>query len=421
MSTKQIALFVLGFIITAAVSSEEVATPGQFPPKEIQKKVRPLLKEVRAAQMAKNEKLVLSLAGQIVEHLGPWAANPNNVPKYHAQIKTHQPDEETVLALWRKINAKVKKNALWVEVPDGNPDKMKHGLRQAARPIIANAIMYNIDGFKTPNLLQFIKEGADYLLKLQRNNGLFPSPDLRGDDRHYTTYNKRALKKNPEALVEGWFVDDYRGELQFDHAVSGLAMLKAFQVTQDKKYLDSAIKAANWAISKELDTNWSYNAFSAWLLGETYQITGVQKYLFHAIEKLKLGVLPGLIDEGRWFDPINSRLIYHATNVRGMLAVYRNLEDNDLFKEVLRRKISIAVDNAARQIISNGASSATTSTVMLVEAMEIFGPNTEWQTALKINVNAAIDTSQKKGSTPIGVFLPRYIDYIKHSEQKNKQ
>ncbi len=395
--------------INLAQASDQVV-PGQFPPKEIQQKVRPLLKEIRVAQVAKNEKRVLNLAQQIIRHLGPWAANPQHAPNYFSPINPAAPNAQEVALLWKKISPKMKTNALWVVVPDGDPKQMSYGLRQAARPLLASIAVNNSALKDNSNLVEFITKGADYLVKLQRKNGLFPAPDLRGDDQIYTSFNKRTLKKNPDALVEGWFEDDHRGELQLDHAVSAIAMLKAFQLTKEQKYLKSAIAAADWAIAKELDTNWSYNSYSAWLLAEVYQQTGQPKYLFHAVEKIRLGVLPGLLDSGRWFDPINARLLYHAANVRGMLAVYRNLPAENDFKAVLKQHIIRALDNASKQINSNGASSTTTSTEMLIEGLRELGEKAEWRTALNININAAIESADN-GDANIGLFLPSYIEF----------
>ena len=399
------------FSVSLALRAQQPVAKGQFPPEEIQQKVRPLLKDIRAAQLAKNEALISEITNQIVQHLGPWAANPSQAPSYHAPIKTSTPGTQQLFKLWDMISPKVKNNALWVAVPDGNPDAMTGGLRQAARPIISHVAMHTYMGNRQSKNLEFVVRGANYLLKLQRKNGLFPAPDLRGDDQTYTSFNKRALRKNPDALVEGWFIDDFRGELQLDHAVSGIAMLKAFNLTKDQKYLDSAVAAADWAIAKGLDTNWSYNAYSAWLLAETYEVTKKPIYLFHSIEKLKFGVLPGLLDSGRWFDPVNARLLYHSANVRGMIAVYRNLPKEDPFKLTLGKKVVAALNNASQQIITHGASSTTTSTEMLVEALRELGENETWRKALNININAALDSSKGKGESNIGVFLPSYIEF----------
>jgi hypothetical protein len=404
-------LIISTLILSSPLLAEPSVTKGQFPPEKIQQKVRPLLKDVRAAQLAKDEKLITEITNKIIQHLGPWAANPSQVPSYHTPISAETPSEQEVLAMWQKISPRIKKNALWIAVPDGNPDAMTGGLRQAARPIISNAAMHAFKNNKQFDNLEFVIAGADYLLKLQRSNGLFPSPDLRGDDQTYTSFNKRALRKNPDALVEGWFVDDFRGELQLDHAVSGIAMLKAYQLTNDQRYLQSAVAAADWAISKDLDTNWSYNAYSAWLLAETYQHTNKPIYLFHGIEKLRLGVLPGLLDSGRWFDPVNARLLYHSANVRGMIAVYKNLPEENPLRLTLQQKIVSALNNASQQIINHGASSTTTSTEMLVEALRELGDNDTWRKALNININAAIDASKGKGESAIGVFLPSYIEF----------
>jgi len=296
-------------------------------------------------------------------------------------------------------------------VPDGNPKHMDNNLRQAARPIIAFSRLYGLSQHQTTENLAFISQGADYLLRLQHESGLFPAPDLRGDNSYYASYNKRALKKNPEAIEDGWFVDDYRGELQSDNAVSGVAMISAYNLTKDQRYLDSARKSTDWALSKGVDTNWAYNAFSVWLLAEFYQLTNETKYLDGAIEKIKLGVFPGQLKNGRWFDPITTKLIYHSIIVRGLLSVYIQLGDSHAFKQKLKERIISAVNNAAMQITRNGASSVTTSTAMLIEASQAIGKRQLWEDALSINLNASLHYIRNKKAPRIGSFLSNYIVY----------
>jgi hypothetical protein len=400
-----------------SLQANDSAIVGQFPPTEIQQKVRPLLKKIRVAQEQKDLQQITLLRQQIVTHLGPWAGNQSNRPLYYSVKQAGLPDAEKVYQLWHKVDKKIRKNVLWVKVPDGNPAKMNHGLRQAARPIMGFANLYQIPAYKTKETLNFVIKGADYLMSVQRPNGLFPSPDLRGDDENYTIFNKRALRKNPKALIDGWFVDDYRGELQFDHGASGVAMLRAYQLTQDDRYLQSAKLAANWAKNKPLDTNWSYNAFSVWFLAESYAVTGEKYYLDAALEKLTLGVLPGQLKNGRWFDPINSQLVFHAMNVRAMMAVYTHLPTQHPLKTSLKNSIISGLNNAATQIQTNGASSVTTSTAMFVEAIDLLGENNAWRSALQININAGLEAFNDRKAPAVGIFLPVYLKSISQAKK----
>ena len=406
-------LFLTALLVTSfSLEANDSVVVGQYPPKEIQQKVRPLLKEIRLAQQQKDMQKINQLRQKIITHLGPWAGNPSSRPLYYKVKKSSLPAAEKVYRLWYKAERKIRRNVMWVKIPDGNPEEMEHGLRQVARPIIGYSDLYQIPAYQTKETLAFLTAGADYLLALQREDGLFPSPDLRGDDENYTTFNKRALRKNPDALVDGWFVDDYRGELQFDHGVSGVAMIRAYQRTNDKRYLESVKKAADWAIKKSLDTNWSYNAYSVWFLAELYAFDSNQKYLDVALEKLTLGVLPGQLSNGRWLDPSDSQLVFHAMNVRAMMSVYAALPQQHALKAKLKGKIVRGLDNAARQITVNGASSVTTPTAMFVEALDLFGENQAWRTALQININAGLEAFNDRKAPAVGIFLPAYLKSI---------
>jgi len=399
--------------------SAEAPSAGSFPPKSIQKQVRPLLKAIREAQRTKDEQEVSRLSKRVIQALGNWAANPDTKPIYYNLIDESKPKSSELTELWARIEKKLKKRALWIKVPDGDPDKMKTNLRQAARPVIAITNLYQPNLNSSDENLQFTLDGANYLLKLQRKNGLFPAPDLRDKDPYYASYNKRALNKNRNAIVNGWFVDDYRGELQFDNAVSGIAMLRAYLLTKDNKYLISARKSADWARQKNLDTNWTYNAFSVWFLSEFYKVTGENEYLQSAIEKVKLGVLPGQLPNGRWFDPVTSKLVYHAATVRGIISLYSQIEESEL-KDKLKHSIVMAVDNAAKQINTHGASSTTTSTEMLINAIEEVGYKASWDAALAININASLRYLNDKQAPWIGVFLSNYIVYQKSRQTNGK-
>ena len=119
-----------------------------------------------------------------------------------------------------------------------------------------------------------------------------------------------------EVVRNGWAFDDAGdGGMQFDNGECGLAMLELYALTREQRYLDSALKAADWALARPLVANWNYNSFSVHLLAKAHVITKEPRYLQAALQKALLGVIPGQLTEGpragRWMDPHNARPAYH--------------------------------------------------------------------------------------------------------------
>jgi len=394
-----------------------VAIPGSLPPEYVQNRVRPLLNEVRLAQQKKDLPAIEENIKNILEQLGAWAGNPDMAPAYFSPIESTTPSRKPVGILWQSINDDIHNKVMWRFVPDGNPKEMRRGLRAAARPVITYSLLHSLNTYKQQKHLNIVIKGANYLLGLQQENGLFPMPDLRGKDKRQTVIINRILRKNPEALKDGWIVSDHRGELLLDHSTAGVAMVEAYRITKDQRYFNSAKKASMWAMSQVIDTNWSNNAFGAWLLAEFYSISEEQIVLKSAIDKIRYGVLPGLLDSGRWLDPFNAKLIYHSINVRGLLAVLRQLPKEHSFREELAMKTQQAINNAAEQITSHGASSVSTSTEMLIDGLEALGPNQKWVEAINININATLKQLQNIRVSDIGVYLPQYMRYIENQKK----
>lgn len=406
----------------APVQAEEkrlAPSPGSLPPETIQNKVRPLLNEVRNAQQKSDLPGIHKYIDKIVEELGDWAGNPDIAPTYFSPIESTEPSRKPVGILWQSINDDIHNKVMWRLVPDGNPKKMRRGLRAAARPVITYSLLYSLKTYKQQKHLNIVNKGANYLLGLQQDNGLFPMPDLRGKDERQTAIINRILRRNPDAISNGWIVADHRGELLYDHSTAGVAMVEAYRITKDQRYFNSAKKASQWAMSQAIDTNWSNNAFAAWLLAEFYSISGQEIVIKSAIDKLKYGVLPGLMDSGRWIDPFNSKLVYHSINVRGMLAVLRQLPKEHAFRAELVSDTKNAINNAAAQISSYGASSVSTSTEMLIDGIEELGANQQWLDALNININATLKQLENIRVADVGVYLPKYMKYV--GNQKNSK
>jgi len=394
--------------------------PGSLPPESIQKIVRPLLNEVRIAQQTRDLQGIQKNINKIVKSLGSWAANPDTAPTYFSPIESTNPSRKPVSDLWQSINDDIHDKAMWRFVPDGNPKKMRRGLRAAARPVITYSLLYSLKTYKQQEHLNIVKKGADYLLGLQQENGLFPMPDLRGKDERQSVIINRIVRKNPDALNNGWIIADHRGELLYDHSTAGVAMVEAYRITKEQKYYNSAKKASQWVMYQSIDTDWSNNAFGAWLLAGFYSISEQEIFIMSAIDKLKYGVLPGLLINGRWLDPFNSKLVYHSINVRGMLAVLKQLPNDHVFRAELVAKTRNAINNAARQITSNGASSVSTSTEMLIDGLEELGSNQHWLDALNINLNATLKQLENIRVGDVGVYLPKYMKYMKYIENQKK-
>ena len=78
-----------------------------------------------------------------------------------------------------------------------------------------------------------------------------------------------------QTISNGWAVDDFDdGGLQFDNGLAGVALLHLFESTDEEQSERAAIRAADWAVSRRVVTNWNYNSFRVYLLAETYRITG---------------------------------------------------------------------------------------------------------------------------------------------------
>jgi hypothetical protein len=219
------------------------------------------------------------------------------------------------------------------------------------------------------------------------------------------------LKGKPEALVDGWIVDDLNGDLQYDNGICGVALVEAYGATGEEVYLEGARRACDWALGRPLCTNWNYNAFGVWLLARTARASGEKKYLDAALERLKVGVLPGQMENGRWFDPHNARLVYHGIIVRGMLEVHRALDPEHGFRAELEDSLRRALDHAATQIQGGGASSNSTSTEVFCSALTLLGANDLWQRALNINVNAGLRVMRDRRAPNVGVYLAEYLRY----------
>jgi hypothetical protein len=213
-----------------------------------------------------------------------------------------------------------------------DPTRLGHALREPAAIAsgLVAAARARLQGAERS--LALAREAADFLVWAQQRagTGVFPFPASRGVSRSpaFEAADRRLWRAEKEgrlAIVvkNGWAIDDDGdGGLQFDNAEAGVAVLALYEFTGDSRYLEAAVKAADWAMSRPLVSNWNYNSFSVFLLARSYRVTGKIEHLEAATNKALLGVIPGQLQRGpqagRWHDAHNARPAYHYILLRSL-------------------------------------------------------------------------------------------------------
>ncbi len=288
-SKRVAACAIVALVLAAAgsVRANEWRGPlgGEKPPRTLIRSIQPDLAQLRRALALQDAQRAHDAVARLVAALGAWAGAPEAKRPYYRPIEASKPDIQAVWRLWEAIERRTK--PLWETVPDGDPLRMKTGLRAACRPMLAYLQVARLDPAKGRRYRDMARKGAEYLLRLQREDGLFPFPDLRGRHRKFGPMIQRMLRRHPTALQAGWIIDDEGdGGLQYDQGICGVAMIEMYEHGKEEKYLESARRAADWAAGRPAVTNWNYNAFSLWLLARFARATGEAKYLLNHRETL---------------------------------------------------------------------------------------------------------------------------------------
>jgi len=378
------------------------ATPGERPPPEIAAKAKPAQDEGRRALAAQDAAAVRDAVAKAIAALGPWAGNPETATRHFPPVDT-KPFEATKLReWWLKEVARGRRGLPWRKNPTGDPRKMEAGLREAAFPLDGLARTALLFPEQREELTKEVRAGADWLLKLQHASGVFPFPVGPGLNPREKVGHivARAIKEHPEIVVNDWIPDDRDdGGLQFDHGLCGRALVAAWELTKDARYLDAARRAADWAITRPLVANWNYNAFSVGLLARVAAATGEAKYLDAAVKKADIGVLPGQMREGRWFDAHNACAVYHNILLRELLELLHALPAAHAFRPTLRDALTRGLSQAAEETLSQGFTGTWTDN--FARGLHWIGENAKWRDALNANLNA----SGKNGAPTPGLSI----------------
>ncbi|MDX1947723.1 MAG: hypothetical protein SFU86_20165 [Pirellulaceae bacterium] len=406
------ALLALPLVAICWLSSQQSANadpprPGERPPPEIVAKARPAAKALREALAANDAAAVRSAVARGIEALGPWAGNPETATKHYPPVDRSPYDVARAKDWWLREIERGQRGLPWRKNPAGDPRKMPAGLREAAWPLAALARSAVLFPEQRDELTREVRAGADWLVKLQDQSGVFPFPIGPAlEPREKVGFIvARAIKEHPEIVVNDWIPDDRDdGGLQFDNGLCGRALVEAWELTREPKYLAAARKAGDWASSRPLVSNWNYNAFSVGLLARLARATGETKYLNAAIQKTEVGVLPGQLSGGRWFDAHNACAVYHNILLRELLELDRSLPKEHPFRPTLGDALQRGLDQAADETLAEGYSGTWTDN--FAQALQWIGPQDKWRAAMHANLNA----SGKGGAPSAGYALVAVLE-----------
>jgi len=261
-----------------------------------------------------------------------------------------------------------------------DPAKLNHALRETATISRACLAVARAEPKLAARLLPIARECGDFMLWAQSEagTGVIPFPALReGSGRSFEVSERylASLEKSGQltsVVRKGWVSADPTedGGLQFDNGLGGCALLELFTVTKDSRYLDGALKAADWAAAAPVVTNWNYNSFSLQLLAQAYEATREERYLLAARKKFLIGVQPGqLLDgphAGRWADAHNARPAYHYIMVRALASLVVVLPKDDAERPALLACLRLALRARNPEFTSKGIMNIDSSIEALV-------------------------------------------------------
>ncbi|MEX0331503.1 MAG: hypothetical protein AB3N64_08790 [Puniceicoccaceae bacterium] len=400
--------------------------PGPVP-EAIQRSVKPLQLELESAMLQEDADGIDAIISEMEAALGDWVGVPEVKPQYGLPIDSSLPDLNHVEKLWLESYEKliVKMNSLWSDPKrqerEGDAPRLRISLRlaraflQSYEAQLENSHSYGEAG----------KKGMDFLVTQQTSNGAFGYPVYEGGQQRLQLIVAEVLKKGRSLELDmtekGYLINDLGdGGLNFDHGVVGCGLVYAYWISGDERYLNSAIRAGEWVFSRNdvRTQNFNYNCFSGQLMARLYRATGEVRYLDEARNLFEFGVLPGLMENGRWIDPHNARIQYHSVMLRSMFEYYLALQDAGDCRNAnkVKNALVLGLDNLALQITTFGASNVheLLSIDPLVYGLMLLDPKDSWEAAVNININYLVDyfmPKLEKNGFPMTESVGTYLLY----------
>jgi len=402
-------LLALGSLLAACRSNpervpNELAPPGSMPagidcpgaplpaprpadgtalPPQLRSQLEPLGAELATAMAAEDSERVATLVCQARALLGEYQGVAEAPAGYGT--RSREPLEASALAgpYLQALESRLLGREPWVVV-QGSTDgtQVSAPLREACTTVTWYLTAARFAPAETASQLrEAARAGLSWLRSVQSPQGLFPFPDMTDDAEAYLQQcqaggsSLRSCQESmprpfelavkareawqaaggpPGALVNGWFVSDVVGDggLQFDTGECGRALVLGWRELGDTASLKAARAAGRWARAQRAVTNWNYNAFSVGLLAELAAVDpgSSEDWAGHALRKARLGVLPGALPTGRWFDPHNARLVYHHIILRDLALLDAVVDD-----PWLTATLQAAHFRSARELAQHGS------------------------------------------------------------------
>jgi len=312
--------------------------------------------------------LVRRIVDESREKLGDQAGVPEVADQFQAiPANGRRLSADDARRAMERIPAQIEKVKWWKVGLD--PTKLGHALREVGAVISACVRVHDAKVGASERCLAEAREAGDFLIwaQEQAGAGCYPFPTAKGvtKDNAFVAaeqYLKQVEREGrlDQVVRNGWAFDDAgNGGLQFDNGEVGVAMLELHRATGEKKYLDSAIRAADWATARPLVTNWNYNSFSVFLLAESFRATSDKKYLTAATTKALVGVIPGQLTDGphtgRWLDPHNARPAYHYIMLRSLASLASVLPQDDPARDEIWQSLLLGLKARNQDFIQRGA------------------------------------------------------------------
>jgi len=142
-----------------------------------------------------------------------------------------------------------------------------------------------------------------------------------------TVYLNKAREGVRYLLEKRFFADGHlllQGHTVIDttYTFAGLALLKAYEMEKDEKFLKFAEKLGEHLISYQIAGSTNHAAIPAQLLAKLYFYTGQKKFLKYALKRIKWAVLPFQLPYGGWYAKHESWSWYHSIIAQSILETY---------------------------------------------------------------------------------------------------
>ena len=381
---------------------------------------RDLRRQLAEALQKQDLVVVQKLISESRRKLGDRAGVPEVADVFQAiPAKGKWLSKEDAQQAMERIPEQVDKVKWWKIGLD--PTKLDHALREVGAVISACVRVHDGKVGASERCLAEAREAGDFLIwaQEQAGAGCYPFPTAKGVTKDNAFVAAERYLKQVErdgrldqVVRNGWAFDDAGdGGLQFDNGEAGVAMLELHRATGEKKYLDSAIRAADWAAARPLVTNWNYNSFSVFLLAETYRTTHDKKYLTAATTKALVGVIPGQLTDGphagRWLDAHNARPAYHYIMLRSLASLVAVLPKDDPSRDETWRSLLLGLKARNSDFIERGAPNKDHALQTLLFVNREFAADTHFleeskSAAALTALSHLVSEEARRGKNPLG-------------------